>query len=79
MSLPVKSKFDPQFALVDSSGRATQQFRDYLLKLDALVSAIAAGNLPVLVNAANDAAAAAAGVQLGQEYRNVNALQQRLV
>lgn len=79
MSLPVKSKFDPQFALVDSSCRATQQFRDYLLKLDALVSAIAAGNLPVLINAANDAAAAAAGVQVGQAYRNVNALQQRLV
>lgn len=79
MSLPVKSKFDPQFALVDSSGRATQQFRDYLLKLDALVSAIAAGNLPVLVNAANDAAAAAAGVVIGQEYRNGSVVQVRVV
>lgn len=79
MSLPQKTKFDPQFALVDRSGNPTQVFRDYLSKLDALVASMAAGNLPVLVNAVNDAAAAAAGVQVGQAYRNGSIVMQRIV
>lgn len=77
MTLPVKAKFDPQFALVDSTGRPTQLFRDYMVKLDALVTAIAAGNTPPLFNigasgalAANDAAAAAGGVAVGGLYRD---------
>lgn len=80
MTLPVKNKFDPSFALVDPTGRPTQLFRDYLVKLDALVTSIAAGNAPNnLVNAANDGAAAAAGVQVGQEYRNGSILMVRVV
>jgi hypothetical protein len=80
VSLPAKNKFDPQFPLVDSKGNATQQFRDYLSKLDVLVSSIAAGNHSAgIVNAANDAAAAAAGVAVGQEYRNGSGLQVRVV
>ena len=52
MSLPTKIKFDPQFALVDKDGKPSQAFRDYLIKLDALVAAIAAGGAPNgLVNA----------------------------
>jgi hypothetical protein len=79
VTLPAKNKFDPSFAIVDQSGRPTQLYRDYLSKLDALVAAIAAGNLPVLVNAANDAAAAAAGVLVGQIYRNGSVLMMRVV
>lgn len=71
MTLPVKNKFDPQFALVDSAGRPTQLFRDYMLKLDALVTAVVFGGLASnLVSAVDDAAAAAAGVPVGGMYRS---------
>lgn len=79
MTLPAKSKFDPSFAITDKSGTATQFFRDFMARLDALVSAIAAGNQPQLINAANDAAAAVAGVQVGQAYRNGSQLMVRIV
>lgn len=79
MTLPTKTKFDPGFAIADKDGRASQLFREYLAKLDALVVAMAGGNLPVLVNAANDAAAAVAGVNIGQAYRNGNQLMVRVV
>jgi hypothetical protein len=78
VTLPAKNKFDPQFAITDSSGKPTQSFRDYMAKLDALVAALAAGNAPTLVNAANDAAAAAAGVGIGMAYRNGSALMVRI-
>lgn len=79
MSLPQKNKFDPSFPIADVAGRPSPLHRDYLAKLDALVVAMAAGNLPVLVNAANDAAAAAAGVQVQQMYRNGSVLMVRVV
>ena len=80
MTLPVKTKFDPSFAITDQSGRPSQLFRDYMAKLDALIAAMAAGNLPGnLVNAANDAAAAAAGVNVGQIYLNGSVVQMRVV
>lgn len=80
MTLPVKNRFDPQFSIVDSAGKPTQQFRDYLSALDRLVVAIASGNHSAnIVNAANDAAAAAAGVVVGQEYRNGSVLMVRVV
>lgn len=79
MSLPQKSKFDPSFAIAEKSGAATQFFRDFLTKLDLMVTAIAGGNQPVLVNAANDAAAAVAGVAVGQTYRNGSVLMVRVV
>lgn len=78
MTLPVKNKFDPSFPIIDGTGRPTQFGRDYLLKLDALVAALAAGNLGVLVNAVNDAAAAAGGVAIGQSYRNGSVLMVRV-
>lgn len=70
MTLPAKNKFDPSFAISDAQGQPTQLFRDYMVKLDALVVALTAqlalNNLTV---AADDAAAAAAGVPLGGLYR----------
>lgn len=79
MTLPQKSKFDPGFAIAEKDGRASQVFRDYLTKLDALVVALAGGNLPTqIVDAANDGAAAAAGVKLGQAYRNGSQLMVRV-
>jgi hypothetical protein len=80
VTLPQKNKFDPSFPITDQAGKPTQFYRDYLAKLDALVAAIAAGNVSAnLVNAANDAAAAAAGVVIGQMYRNGSVLMVRVV
>ena len=80
MSLPGKNRFDPSFAITDAQGKPTQLFRDYMAKLDALVTAISAGNAPNnLVNAVNDAAAQAAGVAVGQFYRNGSVMMVRVV
>jgi hypothetical protein len=74
VTLPVKNRFDPSFTIVDVQRKPEQLFRDYMVKLDALVTALAAGNLPTLnistfVVAVDDAAAAAAGVPVGGIYR----------
>lgn len=79
MTLPSKNRFDPALAIDDKGNKASQNFRDYVAKLDALVAALAQGNAPGLTNAASDAAAARAGVAVGQIYRNGNVLQVRLV
>jgi hypothetical protein len=73
VTLPVKTKFDPQFP-INGGGPPSQTFRDYLSKLDLLVAAIAAGNLPTpLVNAVNDAgpppAASRSGSNTGTVHR----------
>ena len=60
-------------------GRLTVPTSQYLQALDALVRQLAAGQTGALVNAANDAAAAAAGVAIGQTYRSGNVLQVRIV
>jgi hypothetical protein len=67
-----RSQFNPAFPIADKSGNATQSFRDYMRQLDA-------GVQPVLVNAANDAAAAAAGVPISGAYRNGSVLMVRVV
>lgn len=72
MSLPNKSKFEPSFPIADRDGRASQVFRDYVTKLDAMFATLA-------VNAVNDAAAAAAGVPVGSFYRNGSVIQMRVV
>jgi hypothetical protein len=62
-------------------GRPSQAFRQYMLTLDATVKALAAnlnGAPAQLTNAANDAAAAAAGVAVGQLYRNGSVVQIRV-
>ena len=70
----------PQLAtvIVDNAGRPTVPLGQYLLALDLLFRGFTGGNAG-LINAANDGAAAAAGVQIGQLYRNGNAVQIRLV
>ncbi len=77
--LPAKNKYDPAQNITNADRKADQLFRDYMLKLDLLVAALAAGQLPPLVNAANDAAAAAGGVAVGFMYRNGSVLMQRQV
>ncbi|XUM21067.1 hypothetical protein ACRAVF_27275 [Bradyrhizobium oligotrophicum S58] len=79
MTLPVKNKFDPAFPLVDSQGRPTPLFRDYMVKLDALVTQLVTSGNTALTDAANDAAAAAAGVGVGQLYRNGSFIMVRVV
>lgn len=77
MTLPNKNRFDPTFGITEKGDKPSQLFRDYLRTLDALVSALAGGNTPPLVNigasgtlAANDAAAAALGVPVSGLYRD---------
>lgn len=57
----------------------TQPWVEYFASIDANIRLLSAARFGSLVNAANDAAAAAAGVQIGGLYRNVNAVQIRLV
>lgn len=66
---------------VDPDGKPALSFRQYFLTLDAAVRAMVAGlfGAPVqLTNAANDAAAALAGVKIGQLYRNGSVVQIRV-
>ena len=80
MTLPAKDPFQAAFPIAGSTGHPSQAFALYMSKLDALVNALAAGNQPAgLVNAANDALAAAGGVAVGQTYRNGSVLQVRVV
>jgi DNA polymerase III epsilon subunit-like protein len=74
------------FQWIDNFGKAVQTFLNYHESLDALIrtffgtpiaGATQLGQV-VLVNAANDAAAAAAGVKIGQMYRNGSVLQVRV-
>lgn len=59
---------------VDRDGRATIPFGTYMLS----VSQGNLPNFPTLVNAVNDAAAAAAGVPVGGQYRNGSGLMIRV-
>jgi hypothetical protein len=80
MTLPAKNPLpSPSFPITGTGGVPAQSFSQYMAKLDALINALAAGNAPTLANAANDAAAKAAGVAIGQLYRNGSAVQVRMV
>lgn len=57
----------------------SQLWAEYLASEAAIVRALAASNVGPLIAAANDAAAAAAGVPVGGLYRIANAVQVRLV
>ena len=59
------------FPWVDKEGRPTQAFWRFM-------SAIAANNIGPLTSAANDAAAAAAGVPINGLYQNSGAVRIRL-
>lgn len=65
------TKFNPSFPITQDGKQASQVLRDYLRQHDN-------GILPVLENAANDEAAAAAGVPIGAMYRNGSVLQVRV-
>lgn len=79
MTLPAKNKFDPQLSYFDKDGKPTQLGRDYLSKLDLLVTALTTQASTQLTAAANDAAAAVAGVPVGSLYRNGSVVQTRVV
>ena len=81
MTAPLPKKFPlprPEFPVVDNAGRAVQTQFQWQGSVDAVVSALNGGGAQ-LVNAANDAAAQAAGVQLGSLYRNGSILMIRVV
>lgn len=79
MASPQSPLPQPSFAWVDAgSGRPTLVFSLYMASLDAAVRGLAAGVVGPLVNAANDAAAAAAGVQINGLYHNAGAVRIRL-
>jgi hypothetical protein len=81
VTLPTKNPLpSPAFPITGSAGVPAQSFAQYMQKLDALVTALAAGNVSAaLVNAANDAAAKAAGVAVGALYRNGSVVHVRVV
>jgi hypothetical protein len=72
----------PNIAYVNRDGTPSQVFAQYMQVIDALLGALASnqvGNPIQLTQAVNDAAAAAAGVGIGQLYRNGSALLVRVV
>jgi hypothetical protein len=62
----------------DPDGSPAQIWRQYLLSLDAQVRALMGGNFGTLPHAANDLAAAAAGVKIGGLYQSGGAVFIRL-
>jgi hypothetical protein len=66
--------------IVNKDGTPTHPvYAFYIKTLDMVVRALASGNIGVpAVNAVDDAAAAAAGVAIGQIYRNGSVLQVRV-
>jgi hypothetical protein len=69
----------PSVPWVDTQGRPTQAFAQYITQTDALARLLAGGNIGTLANAANDAAASAAGVAVGALYRNGSVVQIRVI
>lgn len=56
-------------AMVDPDRTPANVWQGYLLSLDLIVRGLAGNKIGPLTNAVNDAAAAAAGVQVGGLYR----------
>ena len=72
-SPPQAPQPQPSFPMVLNSGQPTQAWAEYLKQLDATVRSLTSlllGAPTQLTNAPNDAAAAAAGVKIGQLYRS---------
>ena len=67
---PALAWFDPR------TGKPSDVFRDWVVAVDRIMRA---GLFGTLVSAANDGAAAAAGVPLNGLYRNGSAVQIRVV
>jgi hypothetical protein len=69
----------PDLPLVNPrDGRPTLPWAQYLPRLQSVVAQLAAGQPGELINAANDAAAARAGVAVGATYRNGSQLMIRV-
>jgi hypothetical protein len=80
-SIPDTPLPQPSFDWVTHGNKPTQPFAQYMAKLDACVRALAGGlfgSPTQLINAANDGAAAVAGVRIGQAYRNGSVLMIRV-
>jgi hypothetical protein len=77
MTLPTKTPL-PQAAISWFAQQQRQDYAQYIAQLDAFVTSLGGGNFGTLINAANDAAAAAAGVAIGQAYRNGSVLMIRV-
>lgn len=75
---PLRPLQRSEFPLTTPSGAPVQNYAQYIAQLDALIRAFTA-QLDKLTNAANDAAAAAAGVPVGAPYRNGSILMVRVV
>lgn len=70
-----KPLIDQDARWVGSDGRPTPEFYDYARKLDRVIRDVALGEL---TDAADDTAAAAAGVQINEFYRNGSVVQVRV-
>ena len=73
---------DPQppinLKLVDDQGVTANYWQGYLLSLDRLVRGLAGGVIGPLPSAANDTAAAQAGVKIGGLYQSAGTVRIRL-
>lgn len=79
MSLPSKNKYNATLPVTQGTqGQPAKNFSDYMTAIDALLTALQAGQGPTLKNAANDVAAKAAGVAVGSFYRNGSVVQIRV-
>jgi hypothetical protein len=76
------ASLDPQppinFKLVDSEGIPSNAWQGYFLSLDRLVRGLAGGVIGPLPSAANDTAAAHAGVKIGGLYQSAGTVRIRL-
>ena len=71
--MATKAAILPQISMpwVDSQGRPTEQFRNFMI-------ALAANKVGPLTTAPNDAAAATAGVAIGQLYQSSGSVRIRV-
>lgn len=76
MALPPQPPIN--LKLVDSAGVPSNFWQDYLTSLDRLVRGLAGGVIGPLPSAANDAAAAQAGVKVGGLYQSTGTVRIRL-
>lgn len=69
----------PNIAWINqTTGVPTQVFAQYMASLDAITRGLFGANIGTLTNAPNDAAAKAAGVAVGQLYRNASTVHIRV-
>jgi hypothetical protein len=80
MTTKTSQQTPPTARWINQDGTPSLAFFQYMKAIDILLAGLANGSvIGPLTNAANDAAAAAAGVPIGGLYRATNAVQIRLV